>query len=103
MATREIEEPLLGEGVLASKIRVSLAYYRDLVDIDGVEIRLHSAVVYASLFRYDTEMIVNPHVFGRPASENPAMHLRRGPIFDAYAASFDTVWESAVPWKGESV
>lgn len=103
VAVREAEEPLLGKDVLAGKIRVSLGYYRDLVDVDGVEIRLHSAVVYASLFRYDDEMIVNPHVYSRPASENPALHIRRGLLFDAYAASFDTVWQSATPWKGERV
>ncbi|HEY8527543.1 MAG TPA: hypothetical protein VIL48_21445 [Acidimicrobiales bacterium] len=48
-------------------------------------------------------MIVNPHVYSRPASENPAMHLRRGPIFNAYATGFDAVWEAAKPWKGEAV
>lgn len=89
--------------MLASKVRVSLSYYRELVDVDGVEIRLHAAVVYASLFRYDDEMIVNPHVYGRPASANPALHLRRGTMFDAYARGFDQVWDTAVPWKGEQV
>ncbi|SDU86916.1 hypothetical protein [Jiangella alkaliphila] len=106
VAGRELEEPLLGPGVLAGKIRTSLKYYRDLVDVDGVEVRLHNAVVYASLFRYDDELIVNPHVFGEPASSNPALHLRRGEdggIFDAYTSSFETVWTTAASWHGEEV
>lgn len=100
---RELEEPLLGAGVLAAKIRVSLAYYRPLIDMDGIEIRLHAATVYASQFRYDDEIIVNPHVYSRPASENPALHLHRGAVFDAYTHGFDVVWDSAEPWKGQQV
>ena len=38
---------------------------------------LHSTTRYAALFRYDDEIIVNPHVYGEPASANPALHLRR--------------------------
>jgi hypothetical protein len=100
---REHEEgPFLGPGVLAAKIRVSLAYVRPALEVPGVEVRLHDVVVYASLFRYDDQMIANPHVWSRPASENPALHLRTGSLLGAYAASFDAVWDTAKPWDGET-
>jgi hypothetical protein len=52
---------------------------------------LHNTTLYASLFRYDDEILVNPHAFGEPASANPTLHLRRldrGTIADHYIDSF---------------
>jgi hypothetical protein len=74
VATRDAEERL--GGTLGAKIRASLSYYRELAAAEGCEIRLHGATLYASLFRYDDEMIFNPHAWGAPASLNPAFHLR---------------------------
>jgi hypothetical protein len=68
--------------------------------------RLHSCTLYASLFRYDDEIIANPHAYGEPASANPALHLRRldgGQVAAHYAGCFERVWESAKPWYGEEV
>jgi hypothetical protein len=65
-----------------------------------------SCTLYASLFRYDEEIIVNPHLWGEPASANPALHLRRldgGHVATAYMASFDRIWQTARPWHGEDV
>jgi transcriptional regulator with XRE-family HTH domain len=97
---RDREEGL--RGTLAAKIRASLTYYRELVDVEGCEVRLHGATLYASLFRYDDDMVVNPHVWGQPASANPVLHLRRldgAGWFDRYAESFHAVWKTAAPWK----
>lgn len=98
---RDREERL--HGTLASKIRASLTYYQDLVGAAGCEVRLHATTLYASLFRYDNDLLVNPHIYGQPASANPLLHLRRldaGGWFDQYAASFDAVWNTATPWDG---
>jgi hypothetical protein len=32
--------------------------------------RLQATTLYASLFRYDEEILVNPHAYGAPASAN---------------------------------
>jgi hypothetical protein len=61
-----------------------LTYYRPLVDVDGVEVRLHATTLYASLFRYDDEILVNPHAFGEPASANPIVAYTDGEIRQAY-------------------
>lgn len=86
---------------LAAKIRASLTYYRPLLGRPGCEVRLHDTTLYTSLFLYDENLLVNPHVWGRPASANPLLHLRQGTEggwFDNYAQSFDAVWAGARPW-----
>ncbi|MEU7862942.1 hypothetical protein [Nonomuraea sp. NPDC049141] len=102
--TRDREEGL--GGTLAAKIRSSLTYYRALPDLDGCEMRLHSTTLYVSLFRYDDDVLVNPHAYGEPASANPTFHFRRldgGTIADHYMSSFERVWAGAVPWSGAEI
>jgi hypothetical protein len=104
VATRDREEGL--GGTLAHKIRSSLTYYRPLAGVDGCQLRLHATTLYTSLFRYDDEIIANPHAYGEPASANPALHLRRldgGQAAEHYIGCFERVWESAKPWFGEEV
>jgi hypothetical protein len=99
------EEERIG-GTLAAKIRASLTYYRSLVDVDGCEVRLHDTTPYNSLFRYDDTLMVNPHIWGQPASANPLLQLRRlegADWFGHYTESFDQVWETAKPWSPDSV
>ncbi|MFI9275560.1 XRE family transcriptional regulator [Kitasatospora sp. NPDC052896] len=90
---------------LAAKVRASLTYYRPLLGTPGCEIRLHDTTLYNSLFRYDDDLLVNPHVWGQPASANPLLHLQKdGELgwFDGYARSFDAVWDSARPWTDDA-
>ncbi|MGA5469952.1 XRE family transcriptional regulator [Streptomyces arboris] len=86
---------------LAAKIRASLTYYRPLLSEAGCEVRLHDTTLYTSMFRYDDDLLNNPHVWGRPASANPLLHLRRADTagwFDTYAQSFEAVRATARPW-----
>jgi transcriptional regulator with XRE-family HTH domain len=104
VATRDREEGL--GGTLGAKIRASLTYYREIAAVDGCEIRLHPTTLYSSLFRYDDEILTNPHVFGEAASANPTFHFRRvdgGGLFDHYLNSFERVWATAMPWLGAEV
>ncbi|GAA4755022.1 DUF5919 domain-containing protein [Actinomycetospora chibensis] len=92
----------IGRNAISAKIRNALAFFGRIADAPGIEIRCHSTTLYNSIYRYDDEMIVNPHVYGAPAPHAPAMHLRRlsaGLMFETYAQSFDTVWEAAKPPK----
>ena len=91
---------------LAAKIRSALTYYREAAAAGDVEMRLHSCTLYASLFRYDDEIMVNPHAFGEAASADPVLHLRRldgGQVAALYVDSFERVWDTAKPWHGEDV
>ncbi|MBO0808579.1 MAG: XRE family transcriptional regulator, partial [Actinobacteria bacterium] len=103
VAVRDREEGV--GGTLAAKIGSALTYYRSLMDLDRIELRLHSTTLYASLFRYDDEILANPHTYGEAASANPVLHLRRldgGTVAAAYMASFERVWATAMPWSGDT-
>jgi transcriptional regulator with XRE-family HTH domain len=85
---------------LASKIRNAIILYQPLRELAGVEIRLHSTVLYNSIYRADGELLINSHVYGFPASQAPVMHLRQvagGTMVSTYLDSFDRVWSEAVP------
>jgi hypothetical protein len=104
VATRDREEGL--GGTLAHKIRSALTYYRTLTEVSGCEMRLHSTTLYSSLFRYDDEIMVNPHAYGEAASANPTLHLRQldgGQLAEHYIGCFERVWATAKPWYGEEV
>jgi Domain of unknown function (DUF5919) len=88
----------IGEGTISAKIDHALAHFRPLADIAGIHVRTHQTVLYNSIYRFDDEMIVNPHVYGKLAAHAPALHLRRlsaGDLFTTYADSFSTVWDNA--------
>ena len=93
------EEEGIGED-LAARIRLSLKYMAPARGVDGVEVRQHQTVLYNSVYRFDDEMLVNTHVIGSPAPQNPVLHLQRVPgghLFDHYLRSFDRVWDLATP------
>lgn len=100
---RDKEEGLAG--AMAARIRTSLLYFEGLRDCDGVEARFHTSPLYNSVFRFDEEMFVTPHLYGTPGYSAPLLHLRRagaGGVFDGFARHFAAVWETAGPvrWPG---
>ncbi|MCD2197682.1 XRE family transcriptional regulator [Actinomycetospora endophytica] len=100
--TRRSLDEGIGKNAITAKIKNALAFFRKIADEPGIEIRCHGTTLYNSIYRYDDQMIVNPHVFGAPAPHAPAMHLRRETateLFDTYADSFGRVWESATQPK----
>ena len=102
VTVRDREEGL--GGTLAAKVRSALTYYREAAAAGDIGMRLHSCTLYASLFRYDDEIMVNPHIWGEPASANPVFHMRRldgGQVAGVYMDSFERVWDTAKPWTGE--
>jgi hypothetical protein len=93
----------IGDRTISAKIDQALAFFSPLVGKRGIEIRTHGSVLYNSIYRFDDEMIVNPHVYGRPAPHVPALHLKRlsaGSIFTTYTGSFSAVWETATRVNG---
>jgi hypothetical protein len=80
---------------IPGRIRMALAYYRPLVDVEGIEFRLHGTSLYNSIFRYDDQMLVNQHIYGTYGYIAPILHLRKtagGDLFDTYMKSFELVW-----------
>ena len=90
----------IGEHTIAAKIDHALAFFAPLSEVQGVQIRVHETALYNSIYRFDDQMLVNSHVYGKPAAHAPAIHLRRlsaGDLFTTYADSFTAVWEQGRP------
>ncbi len=96
---RSLDEGI-GRHTISAKIDHAVAFFRPLADVRGVTIRVHHTTLYNSVYRFDDEMILNPHVYGKIAAHAPALHLRRlraGDLFTVYEDSFATVWDGAKP------
>jgi transcriptional regulator with XRE-family HTH domain len=90
---RDGEEQL--GGTLPALIRSTLYQLRDLWTGAGIEIRYHTTPLYNSLFRFDDEMFVTPHLYGLHGSKAPLLHLRQfgaHGIFANFAAHFEAIW-----------
>jgi transcriptional regulator with XRE-family HTH domain len=103
VALRDEEEGI--NGALGAKIRACLSYFPRLVGSQNCGIRLHNHTLYASIFRYDDQAMINPHIWGSPASANPLFHFRRlgeDCTFGKYMNSFERIWEQSKPWYPKS-
>jgi hypothetical protein len=82
---------------MAAKIRNAILLYRPLLAA-GASMRLHSTVLYNSLYFGDGEMLINQHIHGIAAAYAPVLHLRRqveDGIYSTYVDSFERVWDRA--------
>jgi hypothetical protein len=83
---------------MAAKVRNALTHYRPLARLDNVEIRLHEAVLYNSIYRADDQLFVNQHAYGMPAAHSPVFCLREsdgGDMMATYLDSFEKVWSGS--------
>lgn len=92
------EEEGIGDD-LSARARIVRRYLEPAVGTPGVEIRLHDTILYNSIYRFDDDVLVNPHVLGAPAGQNPVLHFRYipgGRTFRHYMRSFDYAWERGI-------
>lgn len=96
---RGIEEQI--EHSLGDRCRMTIRRLRPISDEPNVIIRVHGTPLYTSIFRADGTMVVNPHVYGSPASDNPVFILRRdtaAPVpWETYTDAFERIWATAHP------
>jgi len=93
---RDHEEDL--RGGLIARIKTSLTYFEPVIGTANIEIRLQSFPMYNSIFRFDGEMLVTPHLCHDPGRLAPLLHVRQGSeegIFQRYLESFDYVFEAS--------
>jgi transcriptional regulator with XRE-family HTH domain len=96
------EDEGIGDAV-ATKVRNALVLYRPLIATSGAEFRMHSTVLYNSIYQADDQLLVNTHIYGNNASQAPLWHLRKvpgGDLFNSYVESFERVWDGARPLPG---
>lgn len=91
------QEEGIGDAI-AAKVRNALTLYRPLLGNGHIEIRLHEAVLYNSIYRADDQLFVNQHAYGIPAAHSPVFCYREsgsGGIATTNLDSFERVWMSA--------
>jgi len=85
---------------LAARCRMTLTRLQPLSDTSGLEIRTHTTPLYTSMFRADDTLIANPHLYGAPASDNPAIVIKRDDapdLWNDHRLAFERVWNTARP------
>lgn len=85
----------IGEA-LSARASNALLLFRTLLDVDGVEIRMHSTVLYNSIYLTEKKLLVNQHIYGLPAAKSPVIEINRElspDMAETYVRSFDLVWQ----------
>ena len=87
-------------GAMAGRCRLAISYAAPLVAAVPGAVRLSPATLYASIFRFDDEVLANFHLLGNPAAASPVLHFRRRRdtgIAANVQRTFETVWAQAEP------
>lgn len=93
------EEEGIGDR-MAARCQMALDYARTITDVDPSAVRCTASTLYASVFRFDDDVLLNTHLWGNAACESPVLHLRAGDARGVAAnalRSFERVWEAAQP------
>lgn len=93
------EEEGIGDR-MAARCRLALDYARPIAAVDRSAVRCSASTLYASLFRFDDDVLVNMHLWGNPAGESPVLHSRADHDRSVAAkamCSFERVWKDAQP------
>lgn len=91
------------EGVdsdMTSRCRLAARYAGPIQHVDGDAVRISGTTLYASIFRFDDDVLLNAHLWGNAAGDSPVLHFKRQSD-DGIAAnairSFERVWQIAQP------
>lgn len=98
VAERDAEEDLAL--TLVVRIETSLKLLRPLMDCPGFHLRFQDVPLYNSIFRFDRDMLVTPHLHAIPGASAPALHLRDlgpGGLFSRFTTHFDSIWATTAP------
>ncbi len=93
------EEEGIGE-TMAARCRLAATYAEPIAAVDPALVRYSGATLYASILRFDDDVLLNVHLWGNAAAESPVMYFNRRDE-DGLAAnaikSFEKVWADAQP------
>ncbi|MFW0789931.1 hypothetical protein [Gordonia sp. CPCC 205333] len=85
---------------LAGRCRMTVSRLKPLNHVPGLTVQLHATPLYTSIFRGDDTLIANHHLFGAPASDNPATVVRRQhapDLWDDHMGAYERVWHASKP------
>ncbi|WP_308405866.1 hypothetical protein [Streptomyces tardus] len=81
---------------LTTRIRITLGALEALRELPCVQARFSDQHVALSVFRFDDQMLVTPHLSSLLGHESPTLHLRRlteDGLFDRFAGHVTALWE----------
>ncbi|WP_346655870.1 hypothetical protein [Streptomyces sp. RFCAC02] len=87
---------------VSTRIRITLEHLNRLSDVGGIQARFsdHEGHISLSVFRFDDQMLVTPHLANLVGHDSPMLHLRRlqdDGMFDRFATHVETLWEEGRP------
>jgi hypothetical protein len=86
------------DDALAGRCRLAARYAQGIHSAEPTTVRLSGATLYASIFRFDDDVLLNTHLWGNPAGDSPVFHFRKqddAGIAASAIRSFERVWASA--------
>lgn len=95
---------------VSTRIRITLEHLDRLGPLDGLETRFSAPEdatnhVSLSVFRFDRDALVTPHLARLVGHDSPLLHLRRqgdGGMFDRFAEHGEELWERGTVRAPES-
>jgi transcriptional regulator with XRE-family HTH domain len=90
---------------VSTRIRMTLENLKKLEGVEGIESRFSSAQdavnhVSLSVFRFDSEALVTPHLARLVGHDSPLLHLRSmgdGGMFSRFSEHAEELWSRGVP------
>lgn len=102
--TRQREDAEATSLTVSTRIAVTMEQLDRLRGTDGIEARFSDRHIALSVFAFDDDMIVTPHLANLVGHNSPAFHLRRRQddgIFDRFAMHVRALWdEGRDVWDG---
>jgi transcriptional regulator with XRE-family HTH domain len=96
--TRKREQVEATSLTVSTRIKVTLEHLERLRDVQGISARFSDRHIALSVFAFDDEMIVTPHLANLVGHNSPAFHFRRRQedgIFDRFTMHVSALWEPA--------
>ncbi len=94
--TRQREQIEATSLTISTRIAVTLEQLERLRDVDGIEARFSDRHIALSVFSFDHDMIITPHLSNQVGHNSPAFHIRRcqdDGIFDRFTAHVSALWD----------
>lgn len=93
----EVEDAVLS---VSTRIRITLEQLRKLGPLPGLEARFSDGHISLSVFAFDGEALVTPHIADQLGHESPMLHLRRlqaDGLYDRFMQHAETLWTGGRP------
>jgi hypothetical protein len=95
--TRRREEVENVPLTVSTRIRITLSEIEQVRNVPGIEARFGDEHIAMSVFRFDSEMLVTPHLAKLVGHDSPMTHLRRyqdDGLFDRFSYHASELWSN---------